>query len=605
MMKCNNVKSPIVLVFIILIICLPLFSSSVGWCQDTKTLSIIDRIESLQKQLSLNPHQVNLRLELAQIFMKIENYRFASLEYQYIINTESDTVENTETLNQAYYGLGLSYAGLEKYDEAIEGYKKALHYNSNHAHIHAAYGATLSHLHRYNEALQAYKTASDIVPKDAMILHQIGNLYSKLGNTSEAINFQEKTVSIRPNFADAYYQLGLLYAQDNRYNDSINAYKKAYSEDTELIQSLYNLSQVYLRNGNRDAAREKMRLFEERKTVIEPLNKLKGKFQRTNDQNEKAKLQANIARYYLNLNDYERAVLEYEKALGLNPRVVEAYNGIGIAYTMLKRYPQAIKSQEKALALNPEFANAHASLGLIYLIQENYELAIHHYRQSISLSVNNSENRNLSVEAESYKKIGQILMSQQSYSDAISAYQASIAINPNDAELYYNIGISYANIEKYSDALSSLNKALEIERRKLDLEINNSDKLNTENTFLSETYFIIGELNEKLNEINNAKSAYLNAGTAKSYNALAQLTANLADIKKEENKRKIELQEALSYANTAIELDSSIASYYNTLAIISYKMGDRVTAEESIRKALEIEPNNLIYHEGLKQILKK
>ena len=605
MIKCNNLKNLIILVFIILTICFPLLNSSVGWCEDIKNVSIVDKIEFLQKQLSLNPHQVHLRLELAQIFMKIENYRSASLEYQNIINTESDTTENTEILIQAYYGLGLSYAGLEKYDEAIEGYKKALQYNPNHPHIHAAYGATLSQLHRYNEALKAYKTASDIVPKDAMILHQIGNLYSKLGNTSEAINFQEKAVSIRPNFAAAYYQLGLLYAQDNRYNDSINAYKKAYSEDAELIQSLYNLSQVYLRNGNRDAAREKMRLFEERKTVIEPLNKLKGRFQRTNDQIEKARLQSNIARYYLNLNDYERAVLEYEKAIGLNPRVVEAYNGIGIAYTMLKKYPKAIQSQEKALALNPEFANAHASLGLIYLIQENYELAMNHYRQSISLSVNNSENRNLSVAAESYKKIGQILMSQQSYSEAISAYQASIALNPNDPKLYHNIGISYANLEKYRKALSSLTKAVEIGKRNRELDTSESDYLNLPSAFFSETYFIIGELNEKLNEINDAKTAYLKAGTAKSYNNLAILTANLADRNKEQSKRKIELEESISYANTAIELDSSTASYYNTLAIISYKMGDRVTAEESIRKALEIEPNNRIYHEGLKQILKK
>ncbi len=243
-----------------------------------------------------------------------------------------------------------------------------------------------------------------------------------------AIKYQEKAVSFRPNFAEAYYQLGLLYAQDKRYNDSINAYEKSYSEDAELIQSLYNLSQVHLQNGNRDAAREKMRLFKERQTVIEPLNKLKGTFQRTNNQNEKAKIQANIARYYLNLNEYEKAVLEYEKAIGLNPKVVEAHNGIGIAYTMLKRFPEAIQSQKNALALNPEFANAHASLGLTYLMQQNYELALKHYRQAISLSGNNSENRNLSVKAESYKKIGLIRMTQQLYSEAISAFQASIAI---------------------------------------------------------------------------------------------------------------------------------------------------------------------------------
>ena len=188
----------------------------IGWCQDTKNLPIIDKIDSLQKQLSLNPQQVDIRLELAQIYLKIENYRSGSIEYQYIINTESESTKNIETIIQAYYGLGLSYAGLEKYDNAIKAYRKAIQYNPNHAHIHAAFGAALSQLHRYNEALKAYKTALDIEPEDVMILHQLGNIYSKLGNTSMAVKYQEKAVSFRPTFAEAYYQLGILYAQDNQ-----------------------------------------------------------------------------------------------------------------------------------------------------------------------------------------------------------------------------------------------------------------------------------------------------------------------------------------------------------------------------------------------------
>ncbi|RKU25177.1 hypothetical protein C6497_16650 [Candidatus Poribacteria bacterium] len=605
MIKFSGLKSLTLLLVTVLTCCNLILNSSLIWCEDSKDLSIIDKIDSLQKQLSLNPQQVDIRLELAQIYLNIENYRAGSIEYQHIIKTESVSPHNLKTLIQAYYGLGLSYAGLEKYDDAIAAYQKALQYDPDYAHIHAAIGAALSQLHRYNEALKAYKTASDILPEDAMILHQIGNIYGKLGNTSIALKYHEKAVSYLPTFAEAYYQLGLLYAQDNRYNESINAYERAYLEDPELIQSLYNLSQVHLRNGNRDAAREKMRLFQERKAIIEPLNRLRGAFQRTNSLVEKAKIQANIARYYLNANDYQQAVLEYEKSIGYDSKVVEAYNGIGIAYTMLNRFAEAIQSQQKALSINPEFANAHASLGLTYLMQQKHEMALTHYRQAISLSVKNPEKRNLPVETESYKKIGLIQMSRQSYSDAISAFQASLAINPNDAELYHNIGISYANEEKYSDALLSLNKAVEIGKRNQDLDASDTNSMKFQNTLLPETYFMIGELNEMLNDITKAKSAYLNAGSAKSYNALAQLTTHTAEKYKQKNQRNIELQKAISYANTAIALDSSIASYYNTHAIISYKIGDWDTAEESIRKALKIEPENPIYQEGLKQILKR
>ncbi|MCG9129521.1 tetratricopeptide repeat protein [Candidatus Poribacteria bacterium] len=576
--------------------------TSLGWSQEAKIPETIDKIELLQNQLSINPKNVEIRLELAQLYLKIENYRSASIEYQEIINSYNQQ-QDVATIIQANYGLGLSYAGLEKYEDAIVFYKKAILYNPNRAHIHAAYGAALFQLHRYDDALKVYTIAYGIEPQDIMILHQLGNIYSKLGNTSMAIEFQEKVISLQPSFAEAYYQLGLLYAKENRYNDSIAAYEKAYIEDSELIQSLYNLSQVYLRIGNRDVAIEKMQLFQERKAIIEPLNKLKGALQRSNNRIEKAKIQANIARYYLNIYDYERAVVEYEKAIGFNSKVVEAYNGIGIAYMMLNRFPEAIKSQQKAIALNPEFANAYASIALLYLKQKKYELALNHYRQAISISVKNAENRNLSLEFESYKKIGLILISQKSYLDAISAFQASIQINPDDSEIHYNIGLAYANEEKYQNALSSISKAIEIYKHDQGRNTKDPFKSDIKPGFLSGMYLILGELNEKLYDPDNAKLAYINADTAQSYNALAQLTTKLAD-KNNQIKNQM-LKEALSYANHAIELDSSIASLYNTRAIISFKLGEWEIAEKSIKKAIELEPNNPIYQEGLNQILKK
>ena len=56
---------------------------------------------------------------------------------------------------------------------------------------------------------------------------------------------------------------------------------------------------------------------------------------------------------YLNLNQYERAIQDYNKAIQLNPNYFEAYNNRGWAYYCLKKYQQALKDFDKALELNP------------------------------------------------------------------------------------------------------------------------------------------------------------------------------------------------------------------------------------------------------------
>lgn len=589
--------------FIAACICLGfVWLSHPAWGQSNKNLSLNDRIDSLQRQIAIDPLRIDSKLQLAQIYLQIEDYRLASVEYQHILESVDRGSKDESSTVQGYYGLGLSYAGLEKFKDAVEAYMNAIKYSPERAHIHAALGAALTSLHRYDEALEAYTTASKIQPDDAMIHHHIGNIYSKLGKHQQAISQQEKAISIMQTLAYAYYQLGLLYAQEKRYTESISAYEKAYTEDPELIEAIYNLSQVLSRNGNKEIAREKMRLFEERKVVINPIQQLREALQRTHEPLQRARIQANIARHYLNDNNYEKSVWEYEKALALNTKVVEAYNGIGIAYAMLEMYPDAIESQKKALALRPDFAEAHAGIGLTYFLQDRLETALKHYREALSVSIKRGEERNLGIEVEIYKKIGLISIRQELYSDAISAYQALINIAPDDAEALHNIGVAYRNESKINKALVSLLSAVDIATRRNGIGIVESEESNTATTFLPESYYLIGELYERKKQFEKSESAYQKSNLPKAYNALAQLSAKLADKLQGQSKRIDKLENAVSYAKTAISLTPSNASYHNTLAIILYRMGDNLAAERSIRKAIKLDPMNNNYQEGLKQI---
>lgn len=534
-----------------------------AYCQSEAAAKIQDYLA----QLAADANQTGVRLQLAKVYLQIEAYGQAAAAYRHVIGTEKRA--------EAFYGLGLASAGLEQFDEAIAAYQNALAIAPDWAHIHAALGSAYANTHRYEKALAAYEIAVDLRPDDAMIHHHLGTVYSKRGKRAEAMQHQLRAISLAPELAAAHYQLGLLYAQQKQWDAAIAAYQTAYAHDAELLEALYNLAQAYRRNGDKAAAREQMKRFEERKAVLTPLHQLRGALQRTRDATARAQILTNIGRLYLKSGVYEKAAWEYQKAIGQNPKVAAAYNGIGIAYAMQGKYPEAIAAQQKALELKPDFAKAHAGLGFVYLTQNSNELALKHYRQAVALEPQF---------VEAHLKIGIILLNQKRYAEAGEAYQAILALNPNDAETYHNLGLSYAYQAQTEAALEALKKAVSL-----------CKELPAQPPFLVETYHLIGELQAAQENFEEAETAYLASGLPKAYHALAQLYG----------KRGVKLETAMRYAQKAIALKPNIASYYNTLALIAFRKGDYRKAEGAIRKAVELAPENRNYQEGLKQILKR
>ena len=436
-----------------------------------------------------------------------------------------------------------------------------------------------------------------------MIHHQIGNVYSKRGEHAAAVRHQLRAIAIAPQFAAAHYQLGLLYAHEKRWTDAISAYRTAYQNDPALVEALYNLAQAYLRAGDAAAAREQMALFEERKAALTPLHQLRGALQRTQGATERAQVLVNIGRFYLKDGHYEKAVSEYQKALGMDPQLVAAYNGIGVAYTMLEKYKAAIAAQQKALELQPDFAKAYAGIGLAYFRQHKTGLALKHYRQAITLAPQFLE---------AHLKIATILLNQKRYAEATDTYLTIISLQPDDAEAYHNLGLCYAyqakgqgNTRQEPDpdltiaALTALEKAVDLSLAATG-DLQPTERLPVQPPFLTETYYLIGELQAGKGDFNAAEKAYLTSGLPKAYHALAQLSAKVASGDKADAKRGLET--ARRYAQEAIHLDPNVASYYNTLALIDFRRGDYRQAEQAIRKALELEPGNRNYQQGLKQI---
>ena len=86
----------------------------------------------------------------------------------------------------------MHYINLERYDEAIQYFDKALQIDPNDTVALNNKGDALYQLGKYDEAIQNYDKALQIDPNDTVALNNKGNALSTLANTMKLYSIMTK-----------------------------------------------------------------------------------------------------------------------------------------------------------------------------------------------------------------------------------------------------------------------------------------------------------------------------------------------------------------------------------------------------------------------------
>jgi TolB-like protein/tetratricopeptide (TPR) repeat protein len=145
------------------------------------------------------------------------------------------------------------------------------------------------------------------------------------------------------------------------------------------------------------------------------------------------------------LDENEKAIVLFRKALELDPGYALAYTGLADAFAQKAGifgseeswFDSSIKMSNKAIVLDPNLAEAYKSLGVVYAYRGKFRSAISYYSKALELNPNYGAAIN---------NIGSMYWWLGRYDEAYPWAVKSIQVDPARASCYSTLGLIYTGL---------------------------------------------------------------------------------------------------------------------------------------------------------------
>ncbi len=307
---------------------------------------------------------------------------------------------------------------------------------------------------------------------------------------------------------------------------------------------------------------------------------------------------------------YDDAIKKYTIAISLDPEFASAYEGRAGAFERSKRWQEAIDDYTKALELDAKYIAAYSGRAEAYEQLGEYKKAIDDFTQAIA---NSPCSYYFEKRAELRERIGEHRLAEEDKVKSKQVFNAenmreidrwnrAIASNAKDADAYRSRGETYFNMQKYSEAVDDITRALSLKKDDQAHSIFPDSSL----LYRGQAYAAMGKYNEAIadyNEVVRADGIFIHGDGAwlvmrdlqrysinghlhrgEAYLALGRWQPALDDFTRVISEfRQHKLGEAV--LENPIEIHPSLASAYHGRAQAYKGQGNAKLADEDFERA--------------------
>jgi tetratricopeptide (TPR) repeat protein len=162
-----------------------------------------------------------------------------------------------------------------------------------------------------------------------------------------------------------------------------------------------------------------------------------------------ARIRYKVGLLFLKKGLPEEASKEFQEILKKDMTYALAYEGMGQAHLKMTNYVEAEKNLRQALTLSPELWQCHNFLGIVYDQQKRFDAAIAEYQASIALKPD---------QGFLFNNLGMSYYSKGDYERAIKAFMEAAKSGPAYNKIHNNLGLALAKLGRYQEALDAFKK---------------------------------------------------------------------------------------------------------------------------------------------------
>ena len=327
------------------------------------------------------------------------NYLKAVKEYQ-IAN------QLNPLLDESHYKTGWIYYKSRKFNLAKDSINKAIEFDPNNILYKLLYADILYELQGVETSIGYIRNLLKTFPDNKKLEAKIAIFYYRSGQLKDFERYREKLekVTIPVPF---YYEFMIEQSKLEGKSEEVVRYSKFLSNvDPSNIQIMLELGIFYLDSNKYEDAKK---IFTDIKNKLETF----------------PKINYYLAKTYLRLQDFDKALEFGEEEKKLNPIRSDGDSVLGEIYTFMEDWDKAIKHFEQAISLNTKDQDALLNLGFIRKEQRQFEQA-----KELLVRAKSVDDKNPQV----YRVLADIFKGMNQRDLAIEQYEAYLKMNPTASD---------------------------------------------------------------------------------------------------------------------------------------------------------------------------
>ena len=317
----------------------------------------------------------------------------------------------------------------------------------------------------------------------------------------------------------------------------------------------------------------------------------------------------NLAGFYHENENYEKAITFYKEALSYRPHYSIAKFNMANALHEVGRYEDAINTMHQVVDLDPSYKNAILLLGNMLFEQNRFAEAEDTYRHYLTLDHQN---------AHTHYDLALAQRKQGKFTEAAQTYYKALALTPDDtqihlqlAEVLYESGNNTSAIDEYQNilekhpanfkALQNITALLIGQNRTTEAVHLIQSALNSNSTN-NEIWYLLAQAHQGQNNLIEIRKALHNAVKHAPENK-HYLTSylNLGVLFQQQHQPDI----ARAIYSDLVQILPTLPDVHINLGILEFEQAHYSQAIDSFKRAAEYAPNNAEAYLGLAQALEK